>query len=114
MSDLDKKFYKIGEVATLLGLPQSTLRFWESKFNIIKPRRNPKGQRFYTPADIERLRMVHYLVHEKGLKIEAAVSQISHNRQNISRRFEVIERLRMIRSRLLDISEAIRGVRSEE
>lgn len=107
MDELNKKFYKIGEVATLLELPQSTLRFWESKFSILRPRRNDRGTRFYTPADIERLRMVKFLLHEKGLKIEAAVEQINHNHSNISRRFEVIERLRAIRSTLSDILDAL-------
>lgn len=105
--NLDKKYYKIGEVAQILNLPQSTLRFWEKKFTIIHPRRNDRGTRFYTPADIERLRMVHYLVHEKGLKIEAAINQVNHNRSNISRRFEVIERLKSIRATLSEILDAL-------
>ena len=105
--NLDKKYYKIGEVAQILNLPQSTLRFWEKKFTIIHPRRNDRGTRFYTPADIERLRMVHYLVHEKGLKIDAAISQVNNNRSNISRRFEVIERLKSIRATLSEILDAL-------
>jgi len=86
MADFDKKYYKIKEVAGMLGLPPSTLRFWESKFTIIKPRRNDKGVRIYTPSDIEKLRMVLYLVKDKGLRIEAAEEQIRHNRTNVSRR----------------------------
>ena len=108
MDELNKKYYKIGEVARILELPQSTLRFWESKFSIIRPRRNDRGTRFYTPSDMERLRMVKYLVHEKGLKIEAAVEQVNRNRSNVSRRFEVIERLRTIRATLTDILDALR------
>ena len=55
---LEKKYYKIREVAEMLGLPASTIRFWESKFTIINPKRNDKGTRFYTPSDVEKLRMV--------------------------------------------------------
>ena len=52
---LEKKYYKIREVAEMLGLPASTIRFWESKFTIINPKRNDKGTRFYTASDIENL-----------------------------------------------------------
>lgn len=58
LGDIQKKYYKIREVAEILGLPQSTLRFWESHFTIINPKRNDKGTRFYTASDIEKLRMV--------------------------------------------------------
>ena len=105
--DLDKNFYRIREVATLVGLPSSTLRFWESQFTIIKPRRNAKGIRLYTPDDVEIIRMIRYLVKEKGLKIEAAQEQIRNNRQNVSRRHETVRRLQDIRMRLYDMLHAL-------
>ena len=58
METLAKKYYKISEVAEIIGLPASTLRFWEKNFTIIKPKRNNHGTRFYTPADIEKIRHV--------------------------------------------------------
>ena len=58
MDRFEKKYYKIREVAEILGLPPSTLRFWESRFTIIKPKRNEHGTRFYTPTDIETIRMI--------------------------------------------------------
>lgn len=100
MDELDKKYYKISEVAEILNLPPSTLRFWESRFTIIKPRRNSHGTRFYTPSDIETIRMIHYLVKDKGLKLEAAQEQIRRNRDGVSRRFRVIETLSAIRHEL--------------
>ncbi len=106
MADFDKKYYKIKEVAEILGLPPSTLRFWESKFTIIKPKRNDKGTRIYTTSDIERLRMVSYLVKDKGLHIEAAEEQIRHNRSNVSRRAQAVERLREIRATLQQLLDA--------
>jgi len=106
MADFDKKYYKIKEVAGMLGLPPSTLRFWESKFTIIKPRRNDKGVRIYTPSDIEKLRMVLYLVKDKGLRMEAAEEQIRHNRTNVSRRAQALDRLREIRATLQQLLDA--------
>ena len=107
VSDLDKKFYKISDVAEILGIPASTLRFWEKQFTIIKPRRNAKNIRFYTPQDIETIRKVYYLVKEKGLKLDAALEQIRRNRANVDKRFEVIERLKGIRQELTDILDAM-------
>ena len=102
MENLDKKYYRIAEVAAIVGVPQSTLRFWESRFRgVIKPRRNAGGTRFYTPADVEAVRMVHYLVKERGLKIDAAIAELLRNREGVSRRFDAIDRLRRIRERLV-------------
>lgn len=107
MDDLDKRYYKIREVAELLDLPASTLRFWEQNFTILKPKRTTHRARLYTPADIEILRMIRYLVKDKGLKLDAAEAEIRRNRTGVSRRFEAIERLRDIRAGLLAIQDAL-------
>ena len=108
MEDLTKNYYKIGEVAEILGIPASTLRFWEKEFTIIKPKRNSKNTRFYTPEDVETIKMVYYLVKEKGLKLDAAQQQIRVNRHNVSQRSAVINRLR---NQLQDMLDAINKIR---
>ena len=100
MTDISKKYYKINEVAEILNIPESTLRYWEKRFTIIKPKRTEGGRRMYTPDDIEKIRMVYYLVKERGLKLDAAEEQIRINRSGVSRRFVAIERLRDIRRQL--------------
>jgi DNA-binding transcriptional MerR regulator len=107
MNDLDKRYYKISEVAEIVGLPVSTLRFWENKFTIIRPRRNEHGTRFYTPTDIEKIRMVYYLVKEKGMKLEAAQDQIKRNAKGISHKVEAIERLKSVRNKLQALIDSI-------
>lgn len=107
LQEYDKKYYRIREVAEILEIPASTLRFWESRFTIIRPQRNSHGTRFYTPSDIETIRMIHYLVKEKGLKLEAAQEQIRRNRSGVSNRFTTIKRLESIRDRLSALSEAL-------
>ena len=107
MQELDKKFYKIGDVAQILGLPESTLRYWESQFTIIKPRRNAKNIRFYTPADIETIRKIYYLVKEKGFKLDAAQAQIRANRDGVDKRFEVVQRLKGVRNQLKELQQAL-------
>ncbi len=111
MNDLDKRFYKISEVGEILNIPASTLRFWEKKFTIIKPRRNSGGTRFYTPADIEKIRMIYFLVKEKGLKLEAAEEQLKNNSSGIARRYEAVTRLRKVRERLKSILDKLNSMR---
>lgn len=111
MDTLDKKYYKISEVAALLGLPASTLRFWESKFTIIHPKRNAGRLRLYTPADIEKIRMIHFLVKEKGLKLESAQEQLRNNTSGVTRRYEAVMRLREMRARLTGLLDALDRLR---
>ncbi len=111
MDSLDKKYYKISEVADIINVAPSTLRFWESQFTIVKPKRNDKGTRFYTPRDIEVIRMIYFLVKEKGLKLEAAQEQIRRNHSGVSRRFEAIERLRAVRGTLQKMLDALNSKR---
>ena len=111
MDSLNKKYYKISEVSEILGIRESTLRFWESKFTIIKPKRNAGGTRFYTPNDIEKIRMVHYLVKEKKLKIEAAQEQIRNNSTGVSRHYEAIQRLKNVREKLNDLLISLNKIR---
>ena len=107
MEDLDKQYYKIRDVAELLGVNTSTLRYWESEFPEITPRRSRTNQRYYRPEDIKTIRMIHYLVKVKGLSIEAAKEEIASNRKNISRRLEVIELLTNTRNELKEMLNAL-------
>ena len=104
---LSKKYYKIGDVAEILNVPTSTLRFWEKEFTVIKPKRNAKNIRVYTAKDIETIKMIYYLVKEKGLKLDAAQAMIKRNRDGISKQFEVIERLKTVRDQLIQLDNAL-------
>lgn len=95
----------------MLNLPASTLRFWESQFTILKPKRNDGGTRFYTPSDVETLRMIKYLIKDKGLKIEAAREAIRHNHSGVSRHHRAIENLKDIRSKLQSLLDALNRMR---
>lgn len=107
---ISKEYYKIGEVAEILDIPASTLRFWEKKFTIVNPRR-ANGHRYYSPKDVEIIRMIHFLVKERGLKIEAAQQEIKRNRQGVDARFKVVERLEDIKERLNIYIETIEHMR---
>ena len=107
----EKRYYKIKEVSELLQLPASTLRFWETQFTILKPKRNDGGTRFYTPSDIETLKMIKYLIKDKGLKIGAAQEAVRRNHSGISRRQRAVETLIDARGRLQLLLDALNRMR---
>ena len=105
--DLTKKYYKIKDVAELIGVPQSTLRFWESEFPEIQPHRSTHNQRYYSPETIRTIRIVYFLVKQKGLKIEAAKEQLRKNRKNISKRIEIIDKLIGVKGELQHLLKSL-------
>lgn len=111
MDSTSKKYYKISEVAEMVGLPMSTLRFWENCFPAINPRRNDRGTRFYTPRDVETIRMINYLVKEKGMKLEAAQEEMKRNRDGITKKFETVQRLRQVRDKLQELLDSLHHLR---
>lgn len=98
--EFTKRYYKIREVADLLGVPQTTLRYWEREFEGLSPRRSTHNQRFYSPADIELLQIIHYLLHTKGMKIDNAREYLKHNKKNLSRKLDVIDKLESVKKDL--------------
>ena len=99
-------------MAEVLDIPASTLRFWEKEFTIIKPKRNAKNVRLYTPKDIETIRMIYFLVKDKGLKLNAAQAEIRRNRDGVSKRFEAIEKLRHVKNELLALQAALSQIKA--
>ena len=107
MEEFTKQYYKIRDVAEIIGVNPSTLRYWESEFPELKPRRSRTSQRYYTPDDINLLRIIYYLVKTRGLRIEAAKEELATNRKNISRRVDAIELLKDTRESLQQILNAL-------
>lgn len=110
-SNLTKKYYSIGDVSEILGIPTHTLRYWESKFSILKPTRNSGRQRRYTPKDIERIMMVRFLVKDRGLHIEAAVKRIATDPEGLERRFRAVETMKKIKDELQAMLDALHKLR---
>lgn len=108
MRDTDlKKYYRIREVAEILDVPLSTLRYWEQEFPSIRPKRGANGTRLYSANDIERTRMIHFLLKVKGLKIDAAKAQINNNPSGVARQAAAVERLIKIRDELQGMLSAV-------
>lgn len=106
-----KRYYKISEVVEMTGVVASTLRFWETQFTQLSPKRNDRGTRFYTPADIDTVRMIKYLLHDKGLKIEAAKDELKINRDGITRKAEALRRLGDVRDKLQTMIDSLHKLR---
>jgi len=103
----EKHYYSIGEVAGQFGLAPSTLRFWEKEFDTIKPFKNKKGDRFYTQEDIDHLSLINHLVKERGMTLKGAKTKIKENKTETENTFEIVQKLQMIKSYLLEIKEEL-------
>lgn len=103
----EKLYYSIGEVADMLRVNASLLRYWEKQFDALRPRTNAKGTRFYTQADIQTLREIYHLTKEKELSLAAAAKQLKLVQRDVSKEVEVLERLQAIRNELLDMKQAV-------
>ena len=72
MEDLEKSYYSISETAQMFNVNKYLLRFWEKEFDIIKPYKNKKGDRYFTKKDIETIRTIYHLTKEKGYTLQGA------------------------------------------
>jgi len=96
-----KQYYTMGEVSEMFRVNQSLLRFWETEFDILQPRKNKKGDRYFRPVDIKNLHLIYHLLRQKKYTIEGAKEFLKKNKK-ADERFEVIQRLQEIRTFLLE------------
>jgi DNA-binding transcriptional MerR regulator len=104
---VEKLFYSIGEVAEMLDVPVSTIRFWENEFDVLKPMKNKKGNRLFTPGDIKNLKIIHHLVKEEGMTLNGAKKRLSEKWDETDYKFEINESLQKIKAILLEIKDNI-------
>jgi DNA-binding transcriptional MerR regulator len=104
---MERLYYSIKEVAEQLNVNPSLLRFWEKEFPQLKPRKNEKGSRFYTPDNIQLIKEIHYLVREQHLTLEGARQRLKSSKDDVSKKQELVERLTNIRKELLSIRKAL-------
>ncbi|MCQ2064832.1 MAG: MerR family transcriptional regulator [Bacteroidaceae bacterium] len=95
-----KKYYSIKEVSDIIGVPASTLRYWEQEFDEINPKKSSGGVRQYTQADIERIKLVNHLVREKGMTINGARNSLHNNPKATVDNHEIVSRLKAVRAEL--------------
>ncbi len=104
---VQKMFYPIGEVAKMFDVNTSLIRYWENEFDIIKPKKNAKGNRLFTPADIENLKIIYHLVKERGFTLDGAKKKLKENKQDVINEQEIIDHLKQVRSFLIDLKKSL-------
>ena len=104
---VEKLYYSIGEVAEMFNVNASLIRYWEKEFDIIKPKRNKKGNRLFTKQDVENFYIIYHLVKERGLTLDGARKKMKENREDTINNFEVIQSLENIKALLLEVKESL-------
>ena len=99
----EKRYYKIGEVSKAFGVNASLIRFWEKEFEIIKPKKNSKGDRMFTQVDIKNFQMIFHLVKEKGFTLEGAKNKLKTQPKKTVDNIDIINRLEAVKAELLKI-----------
>ena len=108
----EKLFYTMGEVAEMFDVNQSLIRYWESQFRVLRPKRNKKGNRLFTPEDIRNLKLIYHLVKERGMTLDGAkkaLRQAAADGAAMNRDAELMERLQHIRSLLEEVREDLKS-----
>jgi DNA-binding transcriptional MerR regulator len=107
-TSLDKLYYSIGEVADMLKVNTSLIRFWEKEFgSLIKPRKNRNGKRMFTPSDISNLKQIYYLTKEKGYTLAGARTTLTGKKQSVEKETQIAETLSKMKTFLIDLKEEL-------
>jgi DNA-binding transcriptional MerR regulator len=99
----DKRYYSIGELAKAFDVNASLLRFWDKEFDILKPRKNAKGNRMFTPEDVKNIQLIYHLVKERGFTLEGAKIHLKEGQKKTLDKYEIISKLEIIKNQLLTI-----------
>jgi len=105
--EIEKLYYSIGEVAEIFNVAPSLIRFWETEFEIIQPKKNRKGNRQFTKEDIENVRLIYHLVKEKGFTLQGAKEMIKNDSIAMKNKMEFIDSLKRIRVFLQELRDRI-------
>lgn len=102
-----KLYYSISEVSNHFEVAPSLLRYWETEFNTLKPKRNTKGTRFYTTKDIDEIARIYLLVKEKGYTLQGAKDKIKTDKRSVDSNVEIVEKLQSIKSFLVQLKQEL-------
>ncbi len=114
-TDIVKLYYTIGELSEMFDVNASLIRFWEKEFDIIKPKKNKKGNRLFTSEDIDNFKVIYNLVKEQGLTLEGAKKYLKENRKEVKHELktdrsqfsEIENKLKLIRNTLIDLGNKL-------
>ena len=104
---MEKLLYSMGEVTEMFDVNASLIRYWESKFDCIRPHKNKKGNRMFTPSDIENFKIIYHLVKERGMTLEGAKKAMKRRGKKLLGEISILERLQNIRAMLVEVRESL-------
>ncbi len=105
--NIEKRYYTIGEVARMFEVNTSLIRFWEKEFDILKPKKNKKGNRLFTQKDLENLKIIYHLVKERGFTLKGAQTKMRQNMEDTANTTQVVDKLKAIKQALLEIKKEL-------
>ena len=103
----DKRYYSIGEIAKAFDVNASLIRFWDGEFDILKPKKNAKGNRMFTPEDVINLKLIYHLVKERGFTLEGARTHLKEGQKKTLDKFEIISKLETLKTQLMNIKNQL-------
>lgn len=103
----ERRYYGIGEVARAFDVNTSLIRFWEKEFDVLKPKKNAKGNRKFTPQDIKNLQLIYHLVKERGFTLEGAKTHLREEKQKTLSNFDIIQKLERVKTELIKIKNQL-------
>ena len=105
--EIEKLYYSIGEVAEMFTVAPSLIRFWESEFDLIQPKKNRKGNRQFTKEDIESVRTIYHLVKEKGFTLQGAKEMLKNDSHDVRDKMSLLDSLKRVRHFLVEVREKL-------
>ncbi|MCB0707149.1 MAG: MerR family transcriptional regulator [Saprospiraceae bacterium] len=104
---LNKRYYSIGEIADMFGVSKSLIRYWEAEFDLLKPHKNSKGERRFTPANIEQFQIIYHLVKERGFTLNGAKQELKDQRERAKKQGDMLKTLKKVRKLLVEIQSEL-------
>jgi len=103
----EKRYYSIGEISKAFEVNTSLIRFWEKEFDILKPKKNAKGNRMFTPEDLKNLKLIFHLVKERGFTLDGAKEHLKNGQKKPMDTLEIISKLQSIKNELLKLKNEL-------
>ena len=103
----NKLYYTTNEVAKAFGVNASLVRFWEKEFKILKPQKDERGTRKFTPDDVRLLQRIYHLVKEQGFTLEGARQKLKEDKHQALSPLEMITKLEAVKQQLLSLKDAL-------
>lgn len=103
----EKRYYSIGELAKAFDVNASLIRFWDKEFDILKPKKNAKGNRMFTPEDVKNLQLIYHLVKERGFTLDGARVHLKEGQKKTMDKFDIIRKLETIKTNLINLKNEL-------